>query len=434
MLIIGLFCAELLVCVFLNISIIYALLVGLGIFLLYGRAQGFSWPAMGKMLLTGSREAQSILIVFFLIGVLTALWRACGTLPLIICYATDLIHPGTLLLTVFLLNCAVSVLTGTSFGTAATMGAVCMTAGLSLGFNPALIGGAILSGVYFGDRCSPVSTSALLVSQLTKTNIYSNLKKMLRSSLAPFAICCLLYLLPGLLSHSQSQPLDGWALFSQELTLHWSLLLPAVLLLGLAVLRVNVKWAMLASIGAALFLCLLVQRTPLAQILNFCLCGYSAGSPDLAAILNGGGIVSMLRVAAIVCISSSYAGIFQATGLLKQIKASIARLGKRITPFGATLLTSVLTGMIACNQTLCIMLTHQLCSNENTNQQTLAQDLENTAVVVAPLIPWSIAGAVPLASAGAPLSSLPCACFLYLLPLMLLVQNLWHGKLKRRQN
>ncbi len=84
------------------------------------------------MLWSGVRTAKNVLIVFLLIGVLTALWRACGTVPLLICYAVDLIHPGTLVITSFLLTCAVSALMGTSFGAAATVGAVCMTAAASM--------------------------------------------------------------------------------------------------------------------------------------------------------------------------------------------------------------------------------------------------------------------------------------------------------------
>lgn len=100
---------------------------------------------------------------------MTALWRACGTIPYIICHAAKLLRPEVILLASFLLNCGISVLTGTSFGTAATIGVICMSMGVSEGANPLLLGGAILSGAFFGDRCSPFSTSALLVSELTKT-------------------------------------------------------------------------------------------------------------------------------------------------------------------------------------------------------------------------------------------------------------------------
>ena len=109
-----------------------ALLVWLVMFVGWALWQGYGLRAVGGMLWSGIRTAKNVLIVFLLVGVLTALWRACGTVPLLICYAVDLIHPGTLVITSFLLASAVSALMGTSFGAAATMGAVCMTAAASM--------------------------------------------------------------------------------------------------------------------------------------------------------------------------------------------------------------------------------------------------------------------------------------------------------------
>ena len=98
-----------------------------------------------------------------------------------------------MLLASFLLCCLVSFLTGTSFGSAATIGVICMTMADSMGIPSIYTGGAILAGIFFGDRCSPVSTSALLVSELTKTDLFSNIRNMLRSALVPFALCCIIY-------------------------------------------------------------------------------------------------------------------------------------------------------------------------------------------------------------------------------------------------
>ena len=128
-------------------------------------------------------------------------------------------------------------------------------------------------------------------------------------------------------------------------------------------------------------------------------------------------------------LSAAYSGIFQVTGLLGTAKAGIARMSRRITPFGAMLCTAVAASMIACNQTLSILLTHQLCADTEPDGPSCAIDLENSVVVLAPLVPWSIAGAVPLASAGAPEQSLLAACYLYLIPLCSLVWKL----LRRRR-
>ena len=133
-------------------------------------------------------------------------------------------------------------------------------------------------------------------------------------------------------------------------------------------------------------------------------------------MLGGGGIVSMVRVGAIVCLSSSYAGIFEGTGLLTGVQSAIARLGRRTFPFLATVLTAALTSMVACNQTLAIMLTQQLCGELEPDKETFALDLEDSVVVISPLVPWSIASAVPLATVGAPTAAVAAACYLYFLP------------------
>ena len=315
-------------------------------------------------------------------------------------------------------------LTGTSFGTSATIGVICMSMGISAGTSPLLLGGAILSGAFFGDRCSPFSTSALLVSELTKTSIFDNIKNMLRSAWLPYLITCMLYGVLGFQFHSQAAQTDLTALFSREVTLHPAALLPAAVILILALMRIPVKYAMLASIITSLLVGSAIQHFTPGKLPALLLTGFHAADAEAAAFLNGGGICSMVKVAAIVCISSSYAGIFQSTGLLDGLKAGLVRLGAHITPFGAILLASVGTSMISCNQTLSIMLTDQLGRELEPDAGRMALDLENSAVVVAPLIPWSIAGAVPLSTVGAPMTSLFAAFFLYLVPVCYLLTQI----------
>lgn len=187
------FCILLIICIATNHFILYALFAGLVLFSFYSRKQGYTWKSIGKMILQGIKKVRNILFTFILIGMLTALWRQAGTIPAIICYTIHLIKPSTFLLMTFLLNCLVSVLTGTSFGTAATMGVVCATIASTLGIRPWMAGGAILSGIYFGDRCSPVSTSALLVSELTGTSVYRNIRNMIQSGAVPFTVTALIY-------------------------------------------------------------------------------------------------------------------------------------------------------------------------------------------------------------------------------------------------
>ena len=413
----GLFCAALILCIALDISILYALLAGLVIFSAYVLMQHHTLRELGKMLLSGVLTVKSIILMLVLIGFLTALWRSCGTIPVIVCYASRLIHPRTLLPMCFLLCCGVSMLMGTAFGTAATMGTICMAMGVSMGADPVLMGGAILGGVFFGDRCSPISTSALLVSELTGTVIFDNIRKMLRRSLLPFLVTLGIYTVLGFYTSSDAAPAALTEIFSRVLTLHPLALLPAVLILVLALFRVNVKITLTASLLCAGVLTLLLQKTPVSALPGLLLHGFAPADAEAAVLLTGGGLFSMLRVIAIICISSSYAGIFRETELLSAVRSGLRTVSRYITPFGGMLAASAVTSMISCNQTLAIMLTHQLCRDIAPEKEAFALDMEDSVVVLAPLVPWSIAGGVPLASVGAPTKSLLAAFFLYLLPL-----------------
>jgi NhaC family Na+:H+ antiporter len=261
-----------------------------------------------------------------------------------------------------------------------------------------------------------MSTSALLTSELTGTNIYKNIQLMIKTSIIPFIFTCAVYLISGFLFESKSAPLGIRSLFADNFNLHWITILPAIIIIVLSIFKVNVKITMALSILMGSIICILLQKVQFTSLFKMFITGYHSSNPELAIMLNGGGIQSMLKVSAIICLSSSYASIFEETGLLDGIKKHINSLSNIVTPFGSIAITSFFTSMISCNQTLAIILTHQLCNNVISDNYQMANSLENTAVVIAPLIPWSIAGAVPLAAISAPTSCILAACYLYILP------------------
>jgi Na+/H+ antiporter len=417
------FSAGLLLSIILDISMLYALAFGMVLFMLYGRHKGFTWRQLAGMALKGVKTVRSILITFLFIGVMTALWRAAGTIPYIVCKTTGAIRPSVFLLMTFLLNCALSVLTGTSLGTAATIGVICAAMGSAMGVSPLWTGGAVLSGAFFGDRCSPVSTSALLVATVTETDIYGNIRRMIRSAPVPFVLTCLIYLLVGLAAPARGAALDMEALYAQAFRLKPVTVIPAATVLALALLRVNVRMAMGASILTCIPICLWVQGIPLGEVLKSAVTGYFPTQAEAAEMIGGGGAVTMIRVICIVCISAAYSDIFNKTGLLDGARQAVAAMAGRTNPFAAMLAASVAASMISCNQTLAILLSDQLCRGTYTEKEQLAADLEDTAVVVSPLIPWSIAGAVPLATVGAPAAAVATSFYLMLQPLWRLARS-----------
>ncbi len=416
-----LFTVILTVFISLDWSIVAALLIGLFLFSLYAKLKGNSLKAILKMIIDGAKTSKNILIVFSLVGILTALWRDCGTIPTIIAYTVDLINPKSFIFMTFALCCLVSFLIGTSFGSAATMGVICVTMGMAMGANPVLTGGAMLSGVLFGDRCSPVSTSALLVSELTGTNIYENIKRMFKTAAVPFILTSLIYIIAGFFSRTAESSTDIASLFAKEVSITPLALIPAAVILILALFKVKTRYSMLCSIIAAFFVSLFVQKTEITELLRFMITGYKATLPELSQMLDGGGLSSMVRVVLIVCISSAYSGIFNATGMLQRLIEKLEALSDKTGSFAVTVFVSIFTSAISCNQTLAIILSDSLCSKLEKDNRQFAIDLENSVVVIAPLIPWSIAGAVPLTSAGAPTLSLLAAFYLYLIPLYYLI-------------
>ncbi len=422
--ILGVFSLALLVCVGADLSILYALVFGLFLFFAYGLYQKHSPAAVVCMALSGIKTVRNILVTFVLIGMITAIWRAGGTIPFIVYHASRVCVPRAMVLVTFLLCCLISFLTGTAFGTAATMGVICVTMANSMGIPILYTGGAVLAGSYFGDRCSPMSTSALLVSTLTGTDIFHNIVNMGKTSLLPFAVTCAVYGALGLSGHPEAGSSAMRTVFADAFVLHPAVLIPAAVIILFSLFRVNVEITMSVSILCGAAVTILFQGTAPGELLKIAVFGFFPEQKALAALLSGGGILSMAKVFAIVCLSSCYAGIFSGTGFLDGVREVLCRISRRISPFGGILAASVLTGMISCNQTLAIMLTHQICGTVETDPERMAVHLENTTVVIAPLIPWSIAGAIPLAAVGAPSLCILTACYLYLLPLWNLLVDL----------
>lgn len=417
LLVLAAFAASLFLCVGLNLSVLIALVFGFFLFFEYGLWKRHSVRQMLQFVWSGIRTVGNILVTFVLIGVITAVWRADGTIAYIVAHATRILSPHSMILVTFLLCCLVSCLTGTAFGAAATMGVICATMAGSMGIPSVYIGGAVLAGSYFGDRCSPMSTSALLVSTLTKTDLFHNIAVMIKTSVVPFLLTCGIYALLGRGFDAQADSSTMRELFSSHFVLHPTVLIPAIVIIVLSLCRINVRITMGVSILCAVVLAIVLQKVSPAALLEMAVMGYHPENAEVAALLSGGGIVSMARVILIVCISSCYSGMFNGTGLLNGVRSSLSALSRKVTPFGCILLTASLSALIACNQTLTIMLTCDLCQDVEHNPVQMASDLEDTAVVLAPLVPWSIAGAVPLATVGAPTLSLLTSFYLYLLPL-----------------
>lgn len=394
--VISLFLGGLALCIISGASLLWALAFGLLCFSGHAFRLGFRPREIVGLCGRGVRTIGNILKIFVLIGLLTAVWRSAGTIPYIIHHCLPWVDPAHFHLWVFLLCSLLSLLLGTSFGTASTLGVVFMLLARTAGLDPLMTAGAVMSGIYVGDRSSPMSSSAALVCALTGTSIYDNVRLMWRTSLLPFLLVCLAYiLLPS--ARAETLPhVDG--LFADGLVLDARALLPAVFMLVPLLLRWDVKKIMACSILAGCVVSLTVQQMSPAALLRCLAYGYEPP-------------------AGIVLLTSAYAGLLEATGLLDGLSALCRRLSLRLGAFRTTVLAGLPVAAVSCNQTLGIMLTRQLCAPLWQDRKEMVLPLENGIVLLAAIIPWSIAGSVPCAIMGVGPECLPYAFYLYMVPL-----------------
>jgi Na+:H+ antiporter, NhaC family len=413
----------LIISAFNNIFVGYTLALCLIIFCILAVSKGFGINEVLKMVYEGGKKSFIVLQIFVLIGAIIAVWLAAGTVPAIVYYGIKLLNPKLFILSAFIISSIVSLLIGTSFGTVGTAGIALIVMARGGGVSIPMTAGAIVAGAYFGDRCSPMSSSANLVAGLTGTDIYTNIKNMIKTSIIPLIISLIIY---GIIS--ERYPL-GAAIgnISEEILKYFNVgiiaLIPAILILLLSLFRINVKISMMMSILSAALIAVIVQNNSVTSTVKYIVSGFSINNKSyLSGIIKGGGIISMLKVALVVFISSAFTGIFEETGILKSVEALTQRAKNKAELFIITIIVSIATAAFGCTQALAVILTHMLVKKtyekKVISNEELAADLENTAIVIAPLIPWNIAVLVPLTSLMAGVESIFYCFYLYLLPIV----------------
>lgn len=404
-----------------DISLILPLLVGLVLFTALGLRKGFPLKQLAVWSWGSIRDSLVVIEVMAIIGFITAAWRVSGTITVFVYYGMKVIVPPLFLLITYLLSALLSYAIGTSFGVAGTLGVIFMALARSGGVDPVLTAGVLLSGIYFGDRASPVSSSANMVAGVTKTEIFDNVRLMMKSGLLPLLLTAAVYTALSLthpISHVDPQIL---AAFEKEFSLSLWAFIPAVIMLALPLLKVGVILSISLSIVSAVLVAWLVQGVPLPEVIQVCFLGYHSSGAGLGAILDGGGLVSMLEIVGILIISCAYSGIFSGTDMLREVQSHLIKGCDRFGRYAVTLLVGVATSVIFCNQTIATLMSNDLMTKPyletGGTRQELAIDMENTLIVMVGLIPWCIACSVPLTFFGVGIEAIPYACYLYLVPL-----------------
>jgi NhaC family Na+:H+ antiporter len=421
-------------CLILKISIIAALAAGWAAFMLAAMRRGCRFGALMRVCAGGVKDSLIVVGILLIIGMLTASWRAGGTILFFVYYGMKLITPRLFIVLTFALCSLLSYAIGTSFGVAGTMGVIFMALARSGGANEILTAGAVMSGIYFGDCCSPAASSMALTASLCHTEAYAHSRRLLRANLLPMAVCFVLYGAISVLFPPQQVNTQLMTAIKSEFNVSPWVAVPAVLMLLLPILKVKTRIAMLLSVAAAGVTSVLLQGMGVWDFLKCLFAGYKYSSPALGSILQGGGIVSMLQVCAILAISSTYSGIFRVSGMLDGVRDLLSARMLRWGAFPVMFVSGIVFGVVFCNQTIAILMCASILGPSyeklGLSGERLALDIGCTAVDLCGLIPWCIACSVPLGIMGVGVSALPFSFLLYLLPLCSLIKDRREAKIK----
>lgn len=399
-----LFMVNLFSAIIFDISIVLALFANLILLIIYAFIKDYKLKEILKMTYQGLLETKTVLFVFLLIGMLTGIWRLSGTIAYIIYYGTGLISPKFFYVGVFLFNSLISLLTGTSLGTASTSGIISMSISTAMNFNPLISGGAILSGCYFGDRSSPMSTSALLVATLTKTDLYENLKNMFRTCVIPLILTLISFQIFNFGSEAELN-YDSLKSIADMFNFSFLLIIPTLSIILLAILKVDIRLNLIISIVLSVIFAVIFQDKGLGEIFRALIFGFHIDS-EIGRLINGGGLLSMKKMLLIVGISSGYFGFFKNTDLLKSIKKYVNKMFEILPDMVVMSIISLIIAAFSANQTLTSMITYEMARENYEDPYKLALDLENSAIMTPLYIPWNITGRSPMELVGGPISAI----------------------------
>lgn len=434
----GVFLACVAGCMARGYSLGWALGAGFICFFIVGVRRGTAAPALIKMAAEGMLTSMKVLRILLLLGLLTALWRAGGTVAFFVWCGVQLITPKTFVLVAFGLSAVFSLAFGSSFGVAGTAGVILMTIARSGGANLAVTAGAVMSGIYFGERLSPASSSAALVAAVSDVDQHAFQRRMWRTTPIPLALTLALYSVLSVLYPIQRVDAEIVAALEEGFVLSWPAILPAAALLLLPWMKMSAISSIVVSCALSAGCALFVQDMPLREMLRACAMGYRSALPALAELMAGGGLISMAGVVVIVVLSCAYSGMFNGTGLLAPVTDRMERITRRFGLFTGHAAVSLGCSALFCNQTVAIVMNAQLMGEEYRRRRLepmeLAENIGNAAVNLAGLVPWAIAASVPLSTMEMGPEALPLAFYLYLLPLCCWIGSARREKVKRDGN
>lgn len=419
------------------------LLLAAGVAAVVGITEGISWKVMRDGITKSIASTVPSLILLLFIGALAGTWLVSGIIPAMIYYGLDLLNPSIFLVASCIICAIVSLATGSSWSTIATVGIALLGIGKALGISEAIIGGAVISGAYFGDKISPMSDTTNLAPAMAGTDLFTHIRYMLYTTIPSITITLLIFLFIGL-RHSSNVAIEDAASIQAELDSifninGWLFLVPIAVII-MIVRKVPAIPALVAGVLLAALFAVIFQPGLIHDLGNG-LTGVEAyytvlidamtvdtsipaQDPMLADLLSAGGMSGMLNTVWLIVCAMTFGGVMESVGFLSTLSAALIKRAKSTTALVSTTVGTCLTlNVTASDQYLAIVIPGRMYADvfkkRGLAPQVLSRTLEDSGTVTSVLIPWNTCGATQAAILGvATLSYAPFTFFCIISPLM----------------
>ena len=379
------------------------MLIGVLIASLVALKIGYTWKFIENSMIKGISQAMQSIIILAIIGVLIGIWILAGVVPTMIYYGLMILKPSIFLVATVLITSISSLATGTSWGTAGTMGIALMGIASGLGIPAPVTAGAVLSGAYFGDKMSPLSDTTNLAPAMAGTDVFTHIKSMAKPTLIAYGLTLLIF---GFLSakyRGASADLSNVNLIANGLKETFTI--SPVLLLAPLVVIISIAKKLPAVPGIALGIIIAAILGPIYQGINFGdilsagLNGYvsNTGLEAVDQLLTTGGLNNMMSSISLTIIAMMFGGIAEETGILEAIvKKFLHRVQSVVGLVISTILTCVFTNASMPEQYISIVVPGRMFKNEykerNLDPTLLSSTLESGGTVTSAMIPWNTCG------------------------------------------
>ena len=393
------------------------LLTATGVCALIGMA-GFKrkWRHFEKAITNNITGIATALIILLIIGALSGAWMVSGVVPTLIYYGIQIIHPSFFLVSTCLICCIVSVMTGSSWTTIATIGIALMGIGEAQGFDPGWIAGAIISGAYFGDKVSPLSDTTVLAASVTGSPIFSHIRYLLFTTIPSLIITLVIFTVAGL-SHEAADT-GHIAEFTQILDNKfyisgWLMIVPIATGIMIAK-KVPSLITLFVSTALAAVFAVIFQPELLYEIAGdagshtltmikgamsilFGSTSLDAGNAQINELIATRGMSGMMDTIWLIICAMCFGGAMTAGGMLESITKVFTKLAKtRVSMVSSTVASGLFLNICTADQYISIILTGNMFRDiydENGYEgRLLGRTTEDAVTVTSPLIPWNTCG------------------------------------------